>query len=163
MKKTIRVGMAELKTAHGADILTSLGLGSCVGVALYDSKTRIAGLVHIMLPYSAKIKDNDNPAKFADTGIIELVEQVSAIGAERTNLTAKIAGGSQMFKFSNNSNNDLLTIGERNIEAVLETLKDLGIKLVGQDVGGSFGRSIDFYSETGALHIRTIGYGSKQI
>ena len=162
MKKIIRVGMAYLKVAKNAEILTSLGLGSCVGIALYDKKSKVAGLVHIMLPYSAKIRDNKNPAKFADAGIKELVKQMTKAGANKNNIIAKIAGGAQMFSFAN-SNNDLLTIGERNVAAVLKTLEELDIKLLGQDIGGNCGRSIDFCSDTGILNIRTIGSSNKQL
>jgi len=102
----IKVGMADLNICTAPDALTTLGLGSCVGIVLYDSITRTAGMVHIMLPDSTKIRNNENTAKFADTGIDALIFKLTAIGANRNRLIAKIAGGAQMFAFS--SANDML-------------------------------------------------------
>lgn len=92
----IKVGMADLKVCKCPDALTTLGLGSCVGVALYDPVTKISGLLHCMLPDSTAIRNNSNIAKFADTGIDELIKQMVALGANRGRLVAKIAGGAQM-------------------------------------------------------------------
>src|SRR5690554_6691861 len=112
---TIKVGMADLNVTKAPHQLTTLGLGSCVGITLYDGVNKVAGLAHIMLPSSKEIKNNQNKAKFADTGIEELINLMTKIGADKNNLVAKIAGGSQMFNF--NSNNQMLRIGERNVLA----------------------------------------------
>lgn len=159
--ETIKVGMADLNIAKSPNFLTTLGLGSCVGITLYDKINKIAGLAHIMLPSSKEIKNNQNVAKFADTGIDELIELMVKAGANRTNLVAKIAGGSQMFNF--NSNNDILKIGERNVIATKLKLKELNIKIISEDTGGNFGRTILLSSVDGSLHIRTIGHGEKTI
>lgn len=159
--ETIKVGMADLNIAKSPNFLTTLGLGSCVGITLYDKINKIAGLAHIMLPSSKEIKNNQNVAKFADTGIDELIELMVKAGANRTNLVAKIAGGSQMFNF--NSNNDILKIGERNVIATKSKLKELNIKIISEDTGGNFGRTILLSSVDGSLHIRTIGHGEKTI
>lgn len=159
--ETIKVGMADLNIAKSPNFLTTLGLGSCVGITLYDKINKIAGLAHIMLPSSKEIKNNQNVAKFADTGIDELIELMIKAGANRTNLVAKIAGGSQMFNF--NSNNDILKIGERNVIATKSKLKELNIKIISEDTGGNFGRTILLSSVDGSLHIRTIGHGEKTI
>ena len=98
MGVVIKVGMADLKTAKAPDTLTTLGLGSCIGIALWDSTTKIGGLAHIMLPDSTKIRNNSNIAKFADTGIVELVRQMEALGVPRRRMVAKIAGGAKMFE-----------------------------------------------------------------
>jgi len=159
--ETIKVGMADLNIAKSPNLLTTLGLGSCVGIALYDKINKIAGLAHIMLPSSKEIKNNQNLAKFADTGIDELIQSMIKVGANRVNLVAKIAGGSQMFNF--NSNNDILKIGERNVLATKSKLKELNIKIISEDTGGNFGRTILLNSIDGSLHIRTIGHGEKTI
>lgn len=159
--ETIKVGMADLNIAKSPNLLTTLGLGSCVGITLYDKINKIAGLAHIMLPSSKEIKNNQNLAKFADTGIDELIELMVKAGASRINLVAKIAGGSQMFNF--NSNNDILKIGERNVIATKSKLKELNIKIISEDTGGNFGRTILLNSVDGSLHIRTIGHGEKTI
>ena len=116
MGNMIKVGMADLKVCKAPDALTTLGLGSCVGVALYDPVTKISGLLHCMLPDSTQIRNNSNVAKFADTGIDELIRQMVALGASKSRLVAKMAGGAQMFAMK--TNNDTLRVGERNVEAV---------------------------------------------
>ncbi len=155
MSVTIKVGMADLNVCTAPDVLTTLGLGSCVGIILYDSFSKTAGLVHIMLPDSTKIKNNDNAAKFADTGIDALILRLTAIGANRNRLIAKIAGGAQMFAF--NANSDMLRIGERNTEASKLKLQSLGIRIVAEDTGLDYGRTLEFYPETGQLYIKSVG------
>jgi chemotaxis protein CheD len=155
MGNMIKVGMADMNLCHAPDAITTLGLGSCVGVVIYDAAAKIAGLVHVMLPDSTKIKNNENKAKFADTGIEEMVQQVVAAGATKSRLKAKIAGGAQMFAFS--SENDLLRVGARNVEAVKEQLVRMQIPLTAEDTGNSYGRTIEFYQETEELLIKAVG------
>lgn len=155
MSKMIRVGMADLNICTAPDAITTLGLGSCVGIILYDPVKKIAGLAHIMLPDSTKVKMNENKAKFADSGIALLLKQLELAGANKRSLQAKIAGGAQMFAFR--SNNDMLRIGERNVEATKEMLKQLGIRIIAEDTGCNYGRTIEFYPETGELIIKAVG------
>lgn len=155
MNKMIKVGMADLNVCVSPDAITTLGLGSCVGIVLFDPGTKIAGLVHVMLPDSTKITNNENKAKFADTGIDALIKQMIGLGANRKALIAKIAGGAQMFAFSNNS--DMMRIGERNTEATKIKLKELGIALRAEDTGANYGRTIEFYPVNGELHIKSVG------
>jgi len=151
----IKVGMADLNVCCAPDSIITLGLGSCVGVVLYDSVTKISGMVHVMLPDSTSIANNSNLAKFADTGVEELLKMVVAKGAKRERLVAKIAGGAQMFSVSSNS--PMLRVGERNVEAVKSKLKELNIKLIAEDTGKNYGRTVIFYPETGEYLIRAIG------
>ncbi len=155
MSVMIKVGMADLNVCTAPDVLTTLGLGSCVGIVLYDSRSKTAGLVHIMLPDSTKIRNNENTAKFADTGIDALILRLTAIGANRNRLLAKIAGGAQMFAF--NANSDMLRIGERNTQASKLKLQSLGIRIVAEDTGLDYGRTIEFYPGTGQLYIKSVG------
>lgn len=161
MGNMIKVGMADLNICRAPDAITTLGLGSCVGVALYDSTKKIAGLAHIMLPDSTLVKNNSNIAKFADTGIDACIDKMVKAGASRAVLTAKIAGGAQMFAFG--SNNDMLRIGERNVEATKKKLKALGIRILAEDTGKNYGRTIEFYPETGGLLIKSVGKDKKTI
>lgn len=161
MADLIKVGMADMNMVNSPGILTTLGLGSCVGICLYDTSTRISGMVHIMLPSSVQIKNNSNQAKFADTGIVKLLEDMIKMGAKRNRIVSKIAGGAQMFNFNDTS--DMMRIGARNVTATKETLKQLNIPIIAEDTGGNYGRTIELYSETGMLLIKTIGYGVKQI
>lgn len=161
MAEIIKVGMADMGATYAPGILTTLGLGSCIGICLYDTTSRISGLVHIMLPNSTQIRNNSNLAKFADTGIAKLLEVMMKMGAKKNKIVSKIAGGAQMFSFNDSS--DVMRIGARNIAATKETLEKLGIPLVAEDTGGNYGRTIELYSESGILLIKTIGYGTKQI
>ena len=155
MAEMKKVGMADLKVCRAPDAVTTLGLGSCVGVALFDKTSKIAGLVHVMLPDSTQVRQNQNRAKFADTGIDYLIEQMVVAGANKRNLTAKIAGGAQMFAFSGNS--DMLRVGERNVEAVKKKLRAIGIRILAEDTGLNFGRTVEFYPETGDFVIKSVG------
>ncbi len=161
MSQIIKVGMADLNICVSPDGITTLGLGSCVGIAIRDPVTKIGGLAHIMLPDSKEIKNNSNIPKFADTGIEELVKQVVAKGASRQRLVAKIAGGAQMFAFQ--SANSSMRVGDRNVAASLQKLKELNIKVLAQDTGDSYGRTVIFYPETGDYVIRAVGKPEKVI
>ena len=151
----IKVGMADMNICCGSDSITTLGLGSCVGVVLWDPATKICGMVHVMLPDSTCIRNNSNVAKFADSGIDELLKRVIAKGAKRQNLVAKIAGGAKMFSVNNKS--DLISIGDRNVEASIKKLKELKIPLKAQDTGDTYGRTVTFYPENGQYHIKRVG------
>ena len=155
MGNMIKVGMADLNTCASPDSITTLGLGSCIGVVLYDPRKKICGMVHVMLPDSSAIKKNDNLAKFADTGIKQLIEQLEQKGVSRMSLSAKIAGGAQMFAF--NTANEMLKVGLRNAEAVRKVLASYRIRIISEDCGENYGRTIEFYPETSELHIKAIG------
>ncbi|SDB39218.1 MULTISPECIES: chemotaxis protein CheD [unclassified Butyrivibrio] len=161
MSQIIKVGMADLNICVSPDGITTLGLGSCVGIAVRDPVTKIGGLAHIMLPDSKEIKNNSNIPKFADTGIDELIKQVVAKGANKSRLVAKIAGGAQMFAF--NSGNATMRVGERNVAATIKKLKELGIPILAQDTGDSYGRTVIFYPENGNFVIRAVGKPEKTI
>lgn len=161
MGEIVKVGMADLKVCKSPDGVTTLGLGSCVGIALRDPVTAIGGLAHIMLPDSTAIKDNSNIPKFADTGIEELVRQMVAAGAVRSRLVAKIAGGAQMFAFQNKSN--MVRVGDRNVEAVRAKLLEMRIPILASDTGENYGRTVVFYPETGDFIIRAVGKPEKVI
>lgn len=155
MSEIIKVGMADLNICKNPDIITTLGLGSCIGIALYDPVTKIGGLAHIMLPDSTKMKNNTNIAKFADTGIAELVHRMVAAGVSKSRLVAKIAGGAKMFEVSGLS--DVGNVGERNAEASRAKLKELGIPLLAEDTGLNYGRTVELHCETGEFYIKSVG------
>ena len=155
MSEIIKVGMADLKVCKSPNGVTTLGLGSCVGIAIRDPATKVGGLAHIMLPDSTVIRNNSNIPKFADTGIDALVKQVVAAGANRARLIAKIAGGAKMFAFSTNS--EMMGVGDRNVEAVRRKLQQLKIPILASDTGKNYGRTVIFYPETGDFIIRSVG------
>lgn len=159
--KTIKVGMADLNIAEEPDTLITLGLGSCVGIALYDPISKVGGLAHIMLPDSTQIKNNTNLAKFADTGITLLIDKMTRLGARKSRLVAKLAGGAQMFDFKQTS--DVMRIGYRNEIASRKILEDLRIPIIASDTGENYGRTIELHTSTGVLTVKTINYGITEI
>ena len=157
MSEIIKVGIADLKTCVPPNGITTLGLGSCVGIAIRDTSNKIGGLVHVMLPDSTAIRNgNLNIPKFADTGIVELVAQMEKLGAKRGRMVAKIAGGATMFSFQG-GNSSMGQVGQRNVEATKKKLGELRIPIIAEDTGANYGRTVIFYPETGDFHIRSVG------
>lgn len=154
MKTCHSVDIAMMRIARPPDQLCSLGLGSCVGVAIYDPIAKIGGLIHILLPSIKELGPGHSRTKFADSGIADLVDEMIKAGASKSRLKAKMAGGATMFALSSNS--PIASIGKRNVESCRETLASLGIELVAQDTGGNSGRTIYFDVETGNLRIKTV-------
>jgi chemotaxis protein CheD len=156
------VGISDRKVAGAPDTIVTYALGSCVGVALYDGKSKIGGLAHIMLPDSGMISGAEkNRMKFADTGIKDLVADMVSRGADRYAMTAKIAGGSNMFKIADDS--PIASIGSRNAQSVRNTLGGLGIRITAEDIGSDYGRTLYFDLETGGLKVQSLGRGVKEI
>lgn len=145
--------MSEYKVVHNPSVLTCTGLGSCIAIALYDAVNKIGGLVHIMLPQIREAKNPSRPARFADSGIALLVEEMLAQGAALPRIRAKIFGGANMFPgiaFA------AMDIGRRNITAVKEELQKRRIPLVAEDLGGSSGRTISFDTTDGSVQVRKV-------
>lgn len=154
VKTVIRVGISDLNIVKAPNVIRTSGLGSCVGVVIYDPCVKVAGLAHVMLPdskFSRQKKLNDY--KYADTAIPILIRKLQDSGAKKYCLTAKLAGGAQMFQFSDS---DVMRIGPRNVEAVETILKDLNIPVTASDVGGNRGRTIEFDPTTNLLKIRSV-------
>jgi len=161
MGNVVKVGMADLNICKSPDVITTLGLGSCIGLTMYDPVTKIGGMVHYMLPDSTQVRNNENIAKFADTGIDELLKKVVAAGASRQRLVAKIAGGAKMFETTGVS--AIGNIGARNAEAAKQILKQKGIRLIAEDTGLNYGRTVELHCETGEFHIKAVGKPVKVI
>jgi len=161
IKQMVIVGMADLNVVRSPGVITTLGLGSCVGIALYDPMAKIAGLAHCMLPDSKAIQNNSVSAKFVDTAIVKLLFDMEKIGANRRLIKAKMAGGAQMFAF--NATNDMMRIGDRNVEATIKTLTAQNIPIIARDTGNTYGRTVELYAESGAFLIKTIGHGNKTL
>lgn len=147
----ITVGIADVKSATSPAMLVTIGLGSCVGIALYDSRAKIGSLAHIMLPSSKSFKSVSNRGKFADTAIPLAVNEMTKLGARRDKICAKIAGGAKMFSF--NSGNGY--IGEKNVSSVKEILEGEKIRVVAEDTGGRSGRTLKFDTARGKLLVKT--------
>lgn len=158
MEKVI-VGIAEGKTAYAGQTLVSYALGSCVGLCLYDAGKKLAGMAHIVLPESENGTDQTNPYKYAETGLKFLIREMEMRGARKRALTAKIAGGANMFQGLGGK----WEIGKQNIAAVKKVLKETKIPVIAEDTGRNYGRTIIFSAEDGSLEISTVRHITKVI
>lgn len=154
----VKVGIADLNIVQAPDTIRTSGLGSCVGIVLYDAAKQIAGLSHIMLPDSTLTKQKElNQLKYADTAIEILINKLLQQRVTKSSIKAKIAGGAQMFQ--HHAATDVMRIGPRNVEAVIEQLKLHRIPIIASDVGGNSGRTIEFDPQTSKLRVRTVNQG----
>ncbi len=149
----LTVGIADVQAVYtkDEDLLVTYALGSCVGICLYDRMAGIAGLAHIMLPWSKESYKGDDPLRYADTAITELISRMCAMGADKSGIAAKTAGGAQMFGYASEAFN----IGERNINAVNKVLAAYKIPIVASDVGGVHARTLFFHTDTCIAEVRT--------
>jgi chemotaxis protein CheD len=154
----INVGLADYGISSSPDILRTI-LGSCVGICLYDEKSRIGGMCHIMLPTYKE--GSQSVKKYADSAIPLALEEMGKRGANRSRVTAKIVGGAKMFNISERS--IMGEIGGNNVHKVREVLAGLNIAVIAEDTGGNYGRTIDFYLENGDVKIKSMGKGEKTI
>ena len=151
----VRVGVADAAVSAGETPLVTSGLGSCVGVALYDD-TGLGGLLHAMLPRAPSAVDN--PAKYVDSGFEALVDELERRGANRGKLSAKLAGGSSMLNLGGDE-----PIGDTNVNAARRAVSEAGIELVAADTGGDSGRSISFTPATGIMTIKRVDAAVKTL
>lgn len=153
MNEKITVGIADMKLAQGSGILITYALGSCIGLCFHDPRLHLGALLHVMLPLNMEA-GRKNPLKYADTGIRETLRQMELKGASRSRITVKIAGGAKMFEVKGGN---LGNIGQRNIESVHTVLKQEGIRLLAEDVGGSVARTLLFDPLSGQGCIKSYG------
>ena len=153
----VGIGDGEVVQAPGA--LVTYALGSCVGICLYDEHEKIAGMAHILLPNQEAALNRKNAYKFADSAILKLIGEMENAGASRVHMTAKIAGGAEMFKNASTPNG----IGLRNVTAVKETLHKVRIPLKAEDTGKDYGRTVYFYASNGSMTVKSVGKGIKTL
>jgi chemotaxis protein CheD len=153
----IRVGMgAVIVTEPDNSLITTVG--SCIAVCIYDSQRKIAGMAHVVLPKKREFLKQEATCKFADVAVPTLVSNLLAKGAKKTNLKAKITGGANMFPTLNQT---ILNIGLDNIQAVRQSLKEEGIPLIAEDVGGEKGRKLEFEVSTNNLVVQRLSGETK--
>lgn len=149
------VGISDYKLARNPSVFVTYALGSCVGICLYDKQVKVGGLSHIMLPESSMFTKSDiNRMKFADTAIVDLVQELMRIGADKRRIVAKIAGGAQMFEVQQGS--AIGTIGDRNVVSVKNALQSLRIPILAEDTGLNYGRTVYFDLETGTMKVQSL-------
>jgi chemotaxis protein CheD len=162
MSQTHPIGLGEMHVSRDPeDILVCYGLGSCVGLILYDPISRAGGMAHVVLPDSTLGRGSDQPAKFADTAVPALLEEVLKAGGSRSRLKARMAGGARMLNVL--SSNSKLDIGARNAEAVRAALGKVGISLTAEDCGGTYGRTVTLFVDSGRVLVSTVGRGEKEL
>ena len=163
MSETIRVGMADYKICRSPQKISTLGLGSCLGVVLYDESSGVCGMAHVMLPDSTRIPSQQhNRFKFMDTCLSDMYEELTRKnGIPASKLKAKIAGGAKMF--AHRSTNSMLNVGQQNVDKAKEMLAAWRIPIRGEDTGDTYGRTITFDPESSQLHIKTVGVGESVI
>ena len=154
MSNLIIVGISDYKIAKSPEVLITYALGSCIGTCLFDGVLHLAGLSHILLPEASICPNDTNIMKYADTAIEGLVKAMERQGASRARLTAKIAGGAKMFATST------IGVGERNIIAVKNELRRLNIRLVAEDTGDTYGRTMEFNPDDGSVMIKSVLHGN---
>jgi chemotaxis protein CheD len=153
----IRVKVADFAVANGGTLLVTVGLGSCVAIALHDPQARVGGLAHVLLPSTGMSQDRTNRAKFPSTAVPLLCERMRALGAHTGRMRAKIVGGASMFTSLLSATG--LQIGERNVVATRAALEHAGIPIVAQEVGGEYGRSVYFHVHDGRLIVKSLRAG----
>lgn len=156
----IPVGLGEIKVSDTpGSVLVCYGLGSCIGLVLYDPHARIGGMAHVVLPSSSLGRGREMAGKFADTAVPALMEAVLRLGAARSRLTARMAGGARMLNVIGAGSR--LDIGARNAEAVKAALEAARLPLTAEDTGGSHGRTVHLYVDTGQVLVSTVGRGER--
>ena len=163
-RNVVVVRVADLAAARGPDgVVQTVGLGSCVAIVLYDPATTVGGLAHILLPSLAQTRDRDNPAKVPETAVPVLMDEMRRLGAtDPSRLTARLVGGASMFG-SLLASGTGINIGERNATAAREAVRAAGIPLLGEDVGGDYGRSVYLHLDTGRVLVRSLRAGDREL
>mgnify|MGYP000971048775 CR=1 FL=1 len=147
------VGISDFRTSSNPDdIIITYSLGSCIGMTVYDPATRVGGMIHYMLPLSKISPDKAlvKPAMFADTGVPELLKKVLELGASKSRLVVKVAGGSQLM-----DQHKVFNIGERNFLILRKILWKNNILIKAADVGGVISRTVRFELGTGKVTIKS--------
>ena len=152
----IKVGIGDYAVGKGEGMITTYGLGSCVGITLYDPVTKAGGMLHALLPEAKYYGNKGNPAKYVDKGLELLLKDLIKLGGFKRRLEAKLFGGAHIFE---NVTGENLRIGNRNVETAKKELKRLGIRIIAEDTGSKGGRTISLNLRTGKVKLRKVSNG----
>lgn len=155
----IRVKVADYAVGRDEQTLITIGLGSCVAIALYDPRTRIGGLAHTLLPSESMARDRSNPAKFPASAVVTLLAEMTRLGADARRVRAKLVGGASMF--ANLLPAGGINIGDRNVAAARQALEASRVPVVAEDVGSDHGRSVHFHLDDGRVEVRSLKKGNR--
>jgi len=158
--QVLEVSMGKGAVTRAPHIISSSALGSCVVVTLYDNDLKLGGMAHIMLPDSNSLNGYHPPYQCADTAVATLMKELRSMRASPQNVVAKLVGGAKMFLSSGDSSPG---IGEQNIVSVKRVLKRERIPIIGENTGSSYGRSVEFYLDSGKVIVKAIGQEVKEI
>lgn len=159
--REVVVRVADLRAGVAHDTLMTVGLGSCVAIVLYDAQARVGGMAHILLPSPALSRNDSNPAKFPQSAVPRLIELMADRGARVQRITARLAGGASMF--SALAPPGTIQMGERNLVAARQVLSSYGVPLVGEAVGGDFGRTVRLRVSDGRVEVTTVAHGVQHL
>src|SRR3954469_5842654 len=149
--RELLVRVADLRVGVADDILVTLGLGSCVAILLHDAEARIGGMAHVLLPSPALARMDGNPAKFPQSAVPRLLELMAADGARPERIKARLAGGASMFAAL--APPGTIQMGERNLVAARQVLSTHRVPLVGEAVGGDYGRTVRLRVRDGQVEV----------
>ena len=155
------VRVADLRIGVAEDVLVTVGLGSCVAIVLYDAEARVGGLAHVLLPSPALAREDGNPARFPQSAVPRMLELMRADGARPERITARLAGGASMF--ASLAPPGTVQMGERNLVAARQALSVNGVSLVGEAVGGDFGRTVRLRVRDGRVEVSTVAHGTQHL
>ena len=155
------VRVADLRIGVAEDVLVTVGLGSCVAIVLYDAEARVGGLAHVLLPSPALAREDGNPARFPQSAVPRMLELMRADGARPERITARLAGGASMFAAL--APPGTVQMGERNLVAARQALSVHGVPLVGEAVGGDFGRTVRLRVRDGRVEVSTVAHGIQHL
>ena len=156
-RRELIVKVADLRVGECADVLVTIGLGSCVAIVLHDPVAQVGGLAHVLLPSPALARRDSNPGKVPQTAVPRLLELMAERGASRRRVVARIAGGASMFAALAPPGS--IQMGERNIVASRQVLHMSGIPLIGESTGADYGRTVRLIVETGQVEIQSVAHG----
>jgi chemotaxis protein CheD len=159
--REVVVRVAELCAGGADEVLVTVGLGSCVAIVLYDPAARVGGLAHVLLPSPALTRLDSNPAKFPHSAVPRLLQLMTERGARPERITARLAGGASMF--ASLAPPGTVQMGERNLVAARQALHSNGLPLVGEAVGGDFGRTVRLRVADGRVEVSTVAHGVQHL
>ena len=144
------------------DVLVAYGVGSCVAICLYDYEARLGGMLHALLPTAPNERARSQPAKFVDQGLPMLINSLQELGGEPSRMVAQLCGGAQVLN-APGFDNQLLSIGERNVRAAEKALDVVGVRRNGRATGGTVGRTVRLYIADGQVTLRGLGQKEQPI
>jgi chemotaxis protein CheD len=152
---SLNVGIGELSVSKDVNlVLKCVGIGSCIALCAYDPVARLGGIAHFLLPCSRNRDEMSSPVKYIDSGVPFMLNKMVKNGATRSNMILKIAGGAKMLSIPGSNPN--LDIGQKNIAEIKAALVRENMSVCGADLGGSFGRTIEFFISSGKITVKAV-------